>query len=139
MNARRMTRRSLLAVSAGALAGAATRPAGVLAALTRSSSASGAGLPVEDRPGTPGHPSPREQWLGRGHPGERTVGLALPADLIGLRWQGPAGAEIELRFRGEDGSWSRWAAAGAHGHAPEGGTAAGTLEVGDPVWTGGTR
>src|SRR5258708_11947157 len=116
MNARRMTRRSLLAVSAGALAGAATRPAGVLAALTRSSSASGAGLPVEDRPATPVHPSLREQWLGRVDPSERTVRLALPADLIGLRWPGAAPAEIELRLRGGDGPPSRRAAAGAHRH-----------------------
>src|SRR6202035_731486 len=128
MNARDMTRRSLLAVSAGALAGAVTRPGSVLAALTRPQSGT-----------TPSHPSLREQWVGLLGPRARTIALDLPADLIGVRWQGTARAGIELRFRTEDGGWSRWAAAGERGHGPEGGAAAGGLPVGDPVWTGGAR
>ena len=49
----------------------------------------------------------------------------------------PAAGEPELRFRRGDGSWSRWASAGAHGHGPDGSAPSGTL-TGDPLWSGGT-
>src|SRR5216684_4360692 len=118
MSAHRTTRRSLLAAGAGVIAAGMARPGSVLAALTHPPSAR-----------TRLHPSLREQWLGRvaatGSTG-LTVKLARPADLIGLRWQGPARADVELRFRAEDGSWSRWAAAGAHGHGPDGGAETGS-------------
>jgi hypothetical protein len=123
MSARGMTRRSLLAAGAGALAGGLGRPGGALGAL--------AGPPT---------PSLSEQWVGRLTPGGATIQLARAADLIGVQWQGPAGAGLELRFRGEDGSWSRWVqaigCAGGHGQDAEGRR---TLTLsGDPVWSGGT-
>jgi hypothetical protein len=119
MSARRLTRRSLLLATTGAAAGGLVRPGGVLAAL--------AGPP---------RPVVRGRWLGRLTPGATTIQLARVADLVGVEWQGPAGAGIELRFRGAGGAWSRWVSAGAHGHGPDGPAAPGRL-VGDPVWTGG--
>ena len=119
MSARRLTRRSLLAATAGAAVGGLVRPGGVLAAL--------AGPP---RPVLEG------RWLGRLAPGLTTIELGRVADLVGVEWQAPAEAGIELRFRGARGRWSRWVSAGARGHGPEGPPVGGRL-VGDPVWTGG--
>jgi N-acetylmuramoyl-L-alanine amidase len=120
MNARAMTRRSLLAAGAGALAGGLGRPGGALAALA-----------------DPRSPSLSERWVGGLSSGGATVQLARAADLIGVQWQG---APLQLRFRGEGGSWSRWVpaigCAGGHGQDAEGGRRR-TLS-GDPVWTGGT-
>jgi N-acetylmuramoyl-L-alanine amidase len=120
MSARAMTRRSLLAAGAGAIAGGLGRPGGALGALAG-----------------PRSPSLSEQWVGGLSSGGATVQLARAADLIGVQWQG---APLELRFRGEGGSWSRWVpaigCAGGHGRDTEGRR---TLTVsGDPVWTGGT-
>jgi hypothetical protein len=120
MSARRLTRRSLLASTAGVLACGMVRPGGVLAAL--------AGPP---------RPVLEERWLGRLGPAGTTVGLGRVADLVGVEWQTPAVAAVELRFRGADGSWSEWVSAGGHGHGPEVPLAE-DRHVGDPVWTGGT-
>jgi hypothetical protein len=124
MSAGGITRRSLLAAGAGAIASGLTRPAGALAVLTY-----------------PPRPSLSEQWVGRLPPGGRTIELARAADLIGVQWESPAGAGIELRFRGDAGSWSRWVSAigcaGGHAHGSDGHSATDALE-GDPVWTGGT-
>src|ERR1700730_11126391 len=102
MSARAMTRRSLLAAGAGAIAGGLGRPGGALGALAG-----------------PRSPSLSEQWVGGLSSGGATVQLARAADLIGVQWQGPAGAGLELRFRGEGGSWSGWipaiGCAGGHG------------------------
>jgi N-acetylmuramoyl-L-alanine amidase len=120
MSARRLTRRSLLASAAGAVAGGMVRPGGVLAALA----------------GTP-RPVLEERWLGPLGPGGTTVRLRRVADLVGVEWQTPAAAAVELRFRGAGGNWSKWVSAGDHGHGPEALLAEGR-QVGDPVWTGGT-
>src|SRR5271165_4101393 len=120
MSARRLTRRSLLAGTAGAAAGSLMRPGGVLAALA------GPPRPVLD-----------ERWLGRLEPGTVTIELARVADLIGVEWQAPAAADIELRFRLAGGGFGRWASAGAHGHGPDVPAPADST-VGDPVWSGGT-
>ena len=72
----------------------AAAPGGVLAAL--------AGPP---------RPALDERWLGRSRPG-RTIELARSADLVGVEWRAPAGARVELRFRGHDGRWSGWLAVG---------------------------
>ena len=114
----RITRRSLLAGSAGAIAGGLLRPGGALALL---------GLaPV---------PTLAERRLGRLTPAGATIELARPADLVGLAWQAPAGAGVWLRFRAR-GRWSGWISAGAGAHAPEARTAK-NRQVGEPVWTGG--
>ena len=120
MSARRLTRRSLLASAAGAVAGGMVRPRGVFAAQ--------AGPP---------RPVFEERWLGPLGPGGTTVTLRRVADLVGVEWQSPAAAGVQLRFRGADGNWSRWVSAGDHGHGPEAPRADGR-HVGDPVWTGGT-
>jgi len=119
MSARRITRRSLLAGSAGAVAGGLLRPGGALALL--------AGPP---------HPTLAERWLGRVTPAGATVELKRPADLVGLEWQAPAQADVWLRFRGELGRWSSWVSAGTNGHAPDA-RATTDRHVGDPIWTGG--
>jgi hypothetical protein len=120
MSARRLTRRSLLATTAGTMAGGLIRPGGALAAL--------AGPP---------RPALRTHWLGRLGPQGVTVELGENADLVGVQWQAPAAAAVELRFRAQGGGWSNWAGAGGHGHGPDG---AQTREehIGDPLWTGGT-
>ena len=120
MSERRLTRRSLLAASAGAVAGGMARPGGVLAALA-------------------GPPRPRleERWLGRLAPGATTIALTRVADLVGVQWRAPSGAQIELRFRGRGGAWSGWVSAGMHGHGPEAPSST-PASIGDPVWTGGT-
>ena len=95
------------------------RPGGVLAA--------------ED----PGPPALTERRLGRLDREPVTVELAGVADLVGVGWQGPGGADVELRFRGPGGRFSEWVSAGVHGHAPEAAALA-RENIGDPVWTGGT-
>lgn len=55
-------------------------------------------------------------------------------DLIGVEWQGPRRARIEVRARRGRGAWSEWFPATAlEGHAPDAGRA---QLVTDPVWTG---
>jgi N-acetylmuramoyl-L-alanine amidase len=78
-----------------------------------------------------------DRWLGRLGPAGTTVRLGHVADLLGVEWQTPAMAAVELRFRGVEGSWSEWVSAGERGHGPEAPVARGR-HVGDPVWTGGT-
>jgi N-acetylmuramoyl-L-alanine amidase len=120
MSARRLTRRSLLALGAGTVAGGLGRPGTVLAAL--------AGPP---------RPLLRERALGSLAPTVTTVRLQASADLVGVRWSGPADVAVALRFRGEGGRFSEWASAGAHGHGPDA-VRAGGWQTGEPVWTGGT-
>jgi hypothetical protein len=123
MTARGISRRSLLAATAGAVAGGLTRPGGVLAALAG-----------------PAQPTLQEHWVGALPAGGLTVGLTRSTDLVGVEWRAPADARVELRFRGHDGRWSGWVpaagCAGQHGHARP---APADRVVGDPVWTGGTR
>jgi N-acetylmuramoyl-L-alanine amidase len=124
MPARRLTRRSLLAAGAGALAGGLARPAGVLAAL--------AGPP---------QPVRSERWVGELPAGGQTIELSRNADLVGVEWSGPAQGRVELRFRGHGGRWSRWVAAtgcsAGHHHGPDR-PGAPAVVIGEPVWSGGT-
>jgi hypothetical protein len=116
------TRRSLLAGAAAAAAGGLLRPGGALAALA-------------------GAPRVRmaERWVGALPAGAvRTIELSGSADLVGAQWLAPAHTHLRLRFRGPGGAWSPWVSAGDHGHGPDA-PAAGAAQVGDPVWTGGTR
>ena len=122
-----MTRRSMLAASAGALAG------GVLGR--------GSALAAEHRDEPAGDARPVLFWhsLGRlraGAGGEQ-VELAQNADLVGVSFRGDAHARVQLRFRDAHGRWSVWASAGAGGHEPDGPSAAQTI-VGEPVWSGGS-
>jgi hypothetical protein len=120
MSARPMTRRSLLAATAGVLAGGMMRPGGTLAMLA-----------------APQWPTVWEQSLGRLALTGATIELGRSADLVGVGWRGSTAAGVWLRFRRSGGGWSRWASAGAHGHGPDGPSPSGGV-VGDPVWTGGS-
>jgi hypothetical protein len=117
-----MTRRSLLLAAGGAIAtGGLAHPARVLAALAGPATAA-----LADR------------WLGTVAAGERTIELARSADLLGVEWQAPADARLQVRFRGGDGRWSDWIAAGRTGHGPDRQDARAPV-LGEPVWMGGTR
>ncbi len=120
MSAGRLTRRSLLAAAAGAAAGGLLRPAGVFAAL-----------------GASPRPVLEGRWLGVLGPAGTTIALTRVADLVGVEWQAPSDARIELRFRDAAGKWSRWVSAGGRGHGPDGPAPAAGRLVGEPVWTGG--
>jgi hypothetical protein len=120
MSARRLTRRSLLLASAGAIGSGLLRPRAALALLD-------------------GPPSPTlgQHWVGALTPTAATIELASPADLVGLEWHGSTQADIWLRFRGRDGHWSSWVSAGTNGHGPDARPAT-DRQVGEPIWTGGT-
>ena len=120
MSARRITRRSLLAASAGAVGSGLLRPRTALALLD-------------------GPPSPTltQRWIGALTPEGATIELGHTVDLVGLEWHGPAKAHVWLRFRARDGRWSRWVSAGCSGHGPERRPAKST-QVGEAIWTGGT-
>jgi hypothetical protein len=122
MTAGRVTRRSLLLSAGGALAVRYARPASALAALTEDPRAQLA-----------------EQRIGSLAAGERTVALERNADLLGVQWRAPDAPRLQLRFRGSNGRWSRWVAAGASTHGPDGARPRGEALVGEPVWTSGTR
>lgn len=124
MPARRLTRRSLLATGAGALAGGLIRPGSVLAALSIA-------------------PEPLlfQRWVGTLPAAGRRIELARNADLIGVEWSAHAPASVELRFLGPAGRWSPWVQASGCGggaeHGPERPTAPARV-IGGPVWSGGT-
>jgi hypothetical protein len=119
MSARPITRRSLLASCAGAIAGGMLRPRAALALLA-----------------TPEVPTLTRRWLGELTPQGAIVELGHPVDLVGLQWLGPARAGVWLRFRGRDGRWSSWVSGGPNGHGPEA-RVANDRQVGEPIWTGG--
>jgi hypothetical protein len=127
MTAREITRRSLLAATAGAVVGRLVRPGGALAALKRSAALGSAAGPIVF-----------ERVVGMLPAGGAgvTIDLGRNADLVGVLWSGPRAAHIELRFRDGDGGWSLWVSAGSHGHAPDGTPPPGAM-IGDPAWTGG--
>jgi hypothetical protein len=121
MAAGAMTRRSMLAATAGAIAGGlVARPSSVLAAL--------AGPPA---------PALESRWLGALPAGVHQLELTRGADLLGLAWGAPADASVALRFRRPDGRWSAWARAGLDAHGPDW-PGPGGGDVGEPIWTGGT-
>jgi hypothetical protein len=122
MTAGRVTRRSLLLSAGGALAARYARPASALAALAEDPRAQLA-----------------EQRIGSLAAGERTVALQRNADLLGVQWRAPGAPRLQLRFRGANGRWSRWVAAGASTHGPDGERPHRETLIGEPVWTGGTR
>ena len=83
MRERALTRRSLLAGGAGIALGGLLRPHAALAAL-----------------GAPGARAPQRPERGeRSARRARTFALARPADLVGLEWEAPAGAQPMLRYR----------------------------------------
>ena len=122
-----MTRRSMLAASAGALAGGLLGRGEALAALAGPASARRALQPALFwRP------------LGRlaGGPRGATVDLRANADLLGVSFRGDASAQVQLRFAAAGGGWSAWVSAGPSGHGPDG-VPRSLTTTGEPVWTGG--
>jgi len=114
----RITRRSLLAGGAGALAAGLIRPSGAGAA-----------------PAAPAQTRLRDLPVGELGPGGVTIELPEIADLVGLQWPGDPAARVRLRFRASGGRWSPWASASSHGHGPESASAA--QVTGEPIWAGG--
>jgi N-acetylmuramoyl-L-alanine amidase-like protein len=112
-----MTRRTLLggAVAAGA--------ASVLAPAESLSAVLGPPADVFSR------------WLGRVRGMSGVLSAPKRFALVGVEWDGPAQARIELRTRTLHGGWSRWALASVLGHDPDGGSASG-LRYGEPIWSG---
>jgi hypothetical protein len=111
-----MTRRSLLRAGAGALAGAALRPAITLAS-----------------PPTDGRLA--EIDLGPLHTA-RTIELPPRVAVAGLQWRArstAAGAQLRVQVAG--GGWGPWVSAAGHGHGPD---APGLgAHTGEPLWIGG--
>lgn len=117
MAAEGISRRSLLLAGAGAMAGAALRPARGLAAAIAQGAAAGS---IE---------------LGALGPDPREVRLPPGVAVAGLQWSGaPAGAGPRVRVRLRDGRWGPWTAAAAAGHGPDAQPAPGR---GEPLWVGG--
>ncbi len=132
MAERGITRRSLLSAAAGALAGTAVRPGGLLGP---------AGALGAHGPSAPaGVSAPRvfDRAVGTltGLGDAATVRLGGNADLLGVRWLGSSAADVELRFRDGNGPWSRWVSAAVQGHGPEAPPASGSA-IGEPVWSAG--
>ena len=122
MSDARITRRTVLAGAAAAGAGSLVSPvAGLADVLGREPSERQASI--------------FSRWVGSlaGESGE------LPAPrrfaLLGVQWDGPADARIELRVRAHGGAWCRWALASELGHGPDRPARPRPL-VGDPIWTG---
>jgi len=122
MPARALTRRSLLAGSAGAAAGVLLRRPAAFAALV-----------------APARARIEQRDLGSLRAGVSRVDLVRNADLIALQWRAPPDAHVELSFRTARGRWSAWAPAGPAAHEPDGGSGADRGVGGEPVWSGGTR
>ncbi|MBO0768851.1 MAG: N-acetylmuramoyl-L-alanine amidase [Solirubrobacterales bacterium] len=73
------------------------------------------------------------RWVGELTPRGAELTAAGPFVLAGIEWAGPATPRVELRAKGPDGSWTRWALASTQGHDGEGPAHA---RFGEPVWTG---
>lgn len=120
-----LTRRSLLALVAGAGAASVTDPASAVAGLFEPA-AVGPRLFAVD--------------LGTVDAGVQVVRAPRRFDLVGAQWEGPGQPRIELRTLLGDGRWGRWAQAAATGHRPSGREGAAALaQVGEPVWVGASQ
>ncbi len=119
MSPAELTRRSLLSAAAGAVVAGVARPASLAAAVA-----------------PPPQTLLRGLRLGRLAPGNHTIDLDGPVDLLGLRWTEPTAPEARLRLRSTGGRWSPWVSAAGHGHGPDPSAPTGS-HVGDPIWVGG--
>ncbi len=122
--ARQLTRRGLLGVTAAAGAGALLGPA-VGAAAVLGFPDSGIRRVFERRVGT---------LRGESAPLRAPRRFAL-AGVSWTGWAGSGSARIELRTRRQDGRWSPWALASVQGHEPDR-PAASRTRFGEPVWIG---
>lgn len=125
-----LTRRSLLALVAGAGAASVADPVSAVAGLFEPA-AEGLRLFAID--------------LGAVEAGVQVVRAPGRFDLVGVQWEGPGQPGIELRTLLGDGRWGRWAQAAATGHRPSGREAAAVAQVGEsgqvgePVWVGASQ
>ncbi|HWX75005.1 MAG TPA: N-acetylmuramoyl-L-alanine amidase [Solirubrobacteraceae bacterium] len=113
-----LTRRSFLAAGAGVLAGGLAR------------------APLAVALGAP--PRRRERWLGELRGAGAEVALPRGADLVGLEWDAPGPARVELRLRGTDGRWRGWVSARGCTGSEEGAPASRARVTGAPVWSAGS-
>jgi hypothetical protein len=83
-------------------------------------------------------PSVWRRWVGWLAGGSTPVLATGRFVLVGVEWQGPREARIELRARALDGHWSPWAPASTLGHDPDGPSEGGRRDLlfGEPIWTG---
>jgi hypothetical protein len=87
------------------------------------------------------HPGVFSRWLGSLHGESAVLTTARPFALVGVQWDRPAGARIELRTCAPDGVWSPWALASMLGHGPDAssvpeGAPGIDSRFGEPVWSG---
>jgi len=114
---RHLTRRTLLGGAVAAGAASVLAPAESLAAA------------LEPPPGV------FSTWVGSLHGTSGVIAAPGRFELVGAEWAGPAHARIELRTRGGDGRWSRWALASVCGHGPDRAPPADS-RFGEPIWSG---
>jgi hypothetical protein len=129
-----LTRRSLLALMAGAGAASAADPRGSVAAVLRGEVPATGGRAV----GSADTPQLFTIGIGSLRAGVRTIKAPTRFDLAGLAWSGPLAPRIEIRTMRADGRWGGWAQAAAAAHQPTGAEADqrhGDL-IGEPVWVG---
>src|SRR4051812_739524 len=65
--------------------------------------------------------------------GVKTLHTERRFDMAGASWRGAPHADVELRVRRADGSWTRWGEASPDGARRDGRT------IGAPIWTGGAN
>jgi hypothetical protein len=125
-----LTRRTLLGRAAGAGAASAIAPP-----LAGASVASLIGAP--DAGAAALHDAARvsARSLGTLAGESSTIAARRRFELVGLRWEGPASARIELRARTREGAWSRWVRASVLGHDGDGEGLRNGL-FGEPLWAG---
>ncbi|HEV7175474.1 MAG TPA: N-acetylmuramoyl-L-alanine amidase, partial [Solirubrobacteraceae bacterium] len=112
-----LTRRTLLGGAVAAGAASVLGPAETLAAAL----------------GSP--PDVFSRWVGLLHGTSGVLAAPRRFSLVGVEWDGPADARIELRTGTTNGRWSRWALASVLGHGPDGASTS-TLHFGEPIWSG---
>jgi hypothetical protein len=74
-------------------------------------------------------------WIGplRGAP---VIRLARRCALVGVRWEGPEEARVQLRARLVNGHWTRWGSASVAGHGPDRVASPPLAQIGEPLWVG---
>src|SRR5437899_1989044 len=81
------------------------------------------------------------------HPGPAVAGTtaslhtSIPTEMVGLSWDGPRDADLEVRTQGADGSWSGWEPAAADDDLGPDATSKEYrgLSTAGPVWVGEGR
>lgn len=74
-------------------------------------------------------------WVGSLRGMSRVVAAPRRFALVGVQWDGPSSARIELRTRGPRGVWGRWVLGSVLGHGPDA-VPATISRYGEPIWSG---